>query len=93
MYKPSHYNWSHIDEDTLKAEDPEYYRRWRIIQLLTYGLHGERLDKKEVMELWPDIKDQVDPYTRRTVEFLLWNKQYSLPPNLTFWNKRKTNQK
>ena len=83
------YNWSHIDEAAMKKADPEKYRRWRIVEMLNYGLGGEKLDKKEVMELWPEIKDQVDPYTRRAVEFLLWSKRYSLPTNLSFWNMQR----
>lgn len=81
----SAYNWSHIDEEAMKREDPEKYRRWRIVQLLNYGLEGEKLDKKEVIELWPEIKDEVEPYTRRAIEFLIWGKRYSLPTNLSYW--------
>lgn len=86
------YNWSHIDEAAMKRADPEKYRRWRIVEMLNNGLDGEKLDKKEVMELWPEIKDQLDPWTRRAVDFLLWGKIYSLPNNLPFWNKSRKNQ-
>lgn len=78
-------NWS-TDEALFKKKDPEGYRLWRLTQLINYGLDGERLDKNEIMAAWPKIKDKLDPYKARLVEFLLWDKQYSLPTNLNFWN-------
>ena len=82
------YNWS-TDEERLKKENPEGYKIWRIIQLINYGLDGEKLDKKEVIKAWTKIKDQLDPYARRAIEYLLWGRVYSLPSNLTFWNLHK----
>lgn len=84
------YNWSHIDEEAMKRENPEKYRKWRIVQMLNYGLGGEKLDRKEVMKLWPEIKEEIEPYRRRAIEFLLWNKRYSLPTNLRWWNRYRT---
>ena len=81
-------NWS-TDEKKFKKADPEGYRLWRLTQLINYGLDGEKLDRKEVKKAWPKIKDQLDPYARRAIEFLLWGKVYSLPNNLTFWNLHK----
>lgn len=81
------YNWSHIDEEAMKRENPEKYRRWRIVQMLNYDMQGEKLDKKEVTELWPEIKYDVDPYTRRSIEFLLFGKIYSIPSGIKLWNK------
>lgn len=80
------YNWSHIDEEAMKRENPEKYRRWRLVQMINYDLQGEKLDRKEVMELWPEIYEDLDPYRRRLLEFLLWGKRYSLPTNLRWWN-------
>ena len=82
------YNWSHIDEEEMKRKNPENYRRWRLIQMINFDLQGEKLDKKEVKKLWPEIKDEIDPYRRRVIEFLLWGKIYSLPTNIRFWNER-----
>ena len=82
------YNWSHIDEEEMKRNNPENYRRWRLIQMINFDLQGEKLDKKEVKKLWPEIKDEIDPYTRPVIEFLLWGKIYSLPTNIRFWNER-----
>ncbi len=79
------YNWS-TDEKKLKKENPEGYRIWRITQLINYGLEDEKLDRREIEGLWPKIKDKLDPYKARAIEYLLWGKLYSLPNNLTFWN-------
>ena len=81
------YNWS-VDEKKFKKENPEAYQLWRLVQLINYGLDGEKLSKKEVKKAWPKIKDKLDPYARRAFEYLLWGKLYSLPNNLTFWNWR-----
>ncbi|MBI3955752.1 hypothetical protein HY339_00695 [Candidatus Gottesmanbacteria bacterium] len=86
------YNWSHIDEEAMKRENPEKYRLWRLTQMINYDLQGEKLDRNEVMDLWSEIKGKIDPYRRRSMEFLLWGKRYSLPTNLTLWNKRPTSR-
>jgi len=58
-----------------------------------FGLDGEKLDKKEVKKAWPKIKNRLDPYKKRALEYLIWGKLYSLPNNLTFWNlSSKTNK-
>jgi hypothetical protein len=79
------YNWS-TDEKTFKKKDPKGYNLWRLEQLINYGLDGEKLNEKEVKKAWPKIKEQLDPYKKRALEFFLWGKLYSLPNNLTFWN-------
>ncbi|MBI2040151.1 hypothetical protein HYT18_03690 [Candidatus Microgenomates bacterium] len=86
------YNWS-VDEKRFKKENPKEYRLWRLVQLINYGLDGEKLDREEVKKAWPKIKDQLDPYKARAIEYLLWGKLYSLPNNLTFWNLSKKNNK
>ncbi len=79
-------HWS-VDEKTFKKENPEKYRLWRLVYDINGGLErGEKLDREEVKKAWPAIKDEVDPYYRRLLEYLLWGKRYSLPPNLTLWN-------
>lgn len=82
------YNWS-TDEKEFKKQNPKGYRLWRFVQLINYGLDGEKLDRKEIKKAWPKIKDKLDPYARRAMEYLLWKKLYSLPNNLTFWNLHK----
>ena len=78
-------NWS-TDEKKFKKKYPKEYKIWRIVQLINYGLDGEKLDIKEVKSNWNKIKDRLDPYKRRTIEYLIWEKLYSLPNNLSFWN-------
>ena len=85
-------NWS-IDEKKFKNENPEEYRLWRLTQLINYGLDGEKLDREEVKKAWPSIKDELDPYKKRALEYLIWEKLYSLPNNLTFWSLSKANPK
>ena len=82
------YNWS-TDEEKFKKKNPRKYQLWRLEQLINYGLDGEKLDREEVKKAWPRIKDALDPYAKRAIEFLLWGKVYSLPNNLTFWNLHK----
>ncbi len=84
------WNWS-VDEKKFKKKYPKQYRLWRLVQLINYGLdEGEKLNKEEIKKAWPKIKDDLDPYKMRAIEYLLWGKQYSLPTNLTFWNWPKT---
>lgn len=68
------YNWS-VDEEKFKKEDPKGYKLWRLVQLINYGLDGEKLDREEVKKAWPKIKDQLDPDLRDYLVFLLWPKQ------------------
>ena len=85
------YNWS-TDTTALK-KNPEKYAIWKLEQLINYGLDGEKLDRKEVKRVWPKIKEKLDPYKKRAMEYLLWGKLYSLPNNLNFWNVSKKNHK
>ena len=84
------YNWS-VDEKKFKKQDPQGYKLWRLTQLINYGLDGEKLDRQEVKQAWPKIKDNLDPYKQRAIEYLLWGKLSSLPNNLTFYNLPKPN--
>ena len=79
-------HWS-VDEEKFKKEYPEKYRLWRLVFTINNGLdEGEKLDKDEVKRAWPKIKNEIDPYYKRLIEYLIWGKVYSLPPNLTLWN-------
>lgn len=86
------YNWS-TDEKQFKKKDLEGYKLWRLVQLINYGLDGEKLDEKELKKVWPKIKERLDPYKKRVLEYFLWGKLYSLPNNLTFWNVSQTKSK
>ena len=68
------YNWS-TDEKRFKKKDPEGYKLWRLIQLINYGLDGEKLDEKEVKKAWPKIEDRLDLDIKGYLEFLLWPKR------------------
>jgi len=81
-------NWS-VDEAKFKKNNPREYRLWRLTQLINYGLDGEKLDREEVKKAWPRIENDLDPYKKRALEYLLWGKLYSLPNNITFWNVSK----
>ncbi len=82
------YNWSHIDEKAMQKADPEKYRVWRLTAIIESDFVDEKLAKEEVKTFWPKIKDQIDPWTRRALEYFLWGKQYSLPSNLSWWNRQ-----
>lgn len=66
------YNWS-VDEAYLKKY-PRQYQLWKLEQTISYGLDGQKLDKKEVIAHWDYLKKRLDPRRRRFLEFLLWNK-------------------
>ncbi len=51
------YNWS-TDEEYLK-QFPQDYEKWRLLQLINYGLDGEKLDLKLLKKHWPKIKNEV----------------------------------
>lgn len=76
-------HWS-VDEEKFKKEHPQKYRLWKLAFKINYGLDGEKLDRAEVKKAWPKIKNEIDPYKRRLIEYLLWGKVYSLPPNIEF---------
>ena len=77
-------NWS-VDIQQLK-KNPTVFKIWKIEQMINFGLDNEKLDQGKLKKLWPYIKDQLDPYKKRFMEYILWKKVYSLPDNLTFWN-------
>ncbi|MBU1322548.1 hypothetical protein KKE48_02905 [Patescibacteria group bacterium] len=66
-------NWS-VDEDYLK-KFPLKHKLWLLVQSLSYGLDGEKLNKTEVIKYWGRIKDQLDPARRDYLNFLLWGNQ------------------
>ena len=62
-------NWSvdiaHFNKKSLQ------YRRWRLEQLINYGLDGEKLGRKELKENLPYLV--IDPNKKRFLQFLLQN--------------------
>lgn len=80
-------NWT-VDIKQFKRY-PEKYKLWKIEQSINYGLEaGEKLEEKNLKKYWLQIKDNLDPYKKRYLEYLLWKKISSLPDNLTFWSPR-----
>ena len=78
-------NWS-VDEAQLKKH-PQKYKLWKIEQLINWGLDkDDKILSKDLEKYWPQIKDKLDPYKKRYLEFLLWRKVFSLPDNLIFWD-------
>lgn len=64
------YNWS-TDEKYLK-QFPEEYEKWRLLQLINYGLDGEKINLKRLRQLWPEIKDEVlGPNIKKYIELFL----------------------
>jgi len=51
------YNWS-TDEKYLK-KFPKEYEKWRLLQLINYGLDGEKLDIKKLKKRWEEIKTEI----------------------------------
>lgn len=51
------YNWS-TDEEYLK-QFPEEYEKWRLLQLINYGLDGEKIDLKKLKKLWRQIENEI----------------------------------
>ena len=78
------YNWNINTEEFKK--NPKKYNLWRFIQLINFGLDNDKLDEAEIKQKWDNIKDQIDPYKRRALEYLIWGKLYSLPNKLNFWS-------
>jgi hypothetical protein len=85
-------NWS-TDEQKFSKKNPKEYKIWRLVQLINYGLGGEKLSVAEIKSNWSEIKDKLDPYKQRALEYLIWGHLYSLPNNLSFWNLPKATAK
>lgn len=70
-------NWS-TDEALFKSKQAKKF--WELEQKLNFGIGTGKLSKKEIVDNWDNLKDKISPYTKRLLEFLIWGKQYSLPP-------------
>jgi len=64
------YNWS-VDEKYLK-KFPKQYKLWRLEQMVSYGLDGDKLNKDELIANWDYLKRRIDSKRRKFLEFLLW---------------------
>jgi len=61
------YNWS-TNTESLKL-NPTAYTRWRLEQLINYGLNGERIDRQELRQHLQTL--DIDPARKHFLEFLL----------------------
>ncbi|MEK7100186.1 MAG: hypothetical protein AAB872_00040 [Patescibacteria group bacterium] len=69
-------NWS-TDEKKFKKSNPKEYKLWRIIQLINYGLDGEKLILSEVKNSWEYIKNKIDEPSKNYLQYLIWGNQQS----------------
>lgn len=60
------YNWN-IDTKELK-KNPRKYAKWRLEQLINYGLNGEKIKEKELIKYWDELN--IDPNRRKVLA--LW---------------------
>lgn len=67
------YNWSTNTEELKK--DPERYAKWRLEQLINFGLGGERLDESSVRKYWGELR--LDTGRRRFLSILLNGNDHS----------------
>lgn len=63
------YNWS-VDEKAFKKTDPKGYEKWRIEQMINWGLGEERLNQKLLRKYWRRLF--LDPVKKKYLSFLLW---------------------
>lgn len=61
------HNWS-VDEKALQRF-PDQYRKWRLEQLINFGLDGEKIATAELKAALPTL--QIDPAKKRYLQFLL----------------------
>ena len=66
------YNWS-IDEKAFKKADPEGYEKWRLEQMINWGLGGEKLDEAKLRKYWDSLF--MDTITPKYLEYLLWHQK------------------
>ncbi len=71
------FNWT-VDEQYFKNKSPQKYEQWRMLQLINYGLDGEKLDKNKLKKFWPKIKDKIlNDDIKIYLEFILWPQKQS----------------
>lgn len=77
MLKFGMFNWS-TDEDKFRKTAPGEFQQWKILQLINYGLDGEKLDTKLLKKNWSKIKDKIiNDDIRDYLEYVLWPKSQS----------------
>lgn len=69
------YNWS-VDEKQFKKADPKAYEIWKLEQAINYGLGGKKISEKLTRKYWSKL--DLDPESKKFLEFLLWPNKESL---------------
>ena len=62
------YNWS-VDEQAFKKADSEGYEKWRLEQLINFGLNGEKISEVQLRKHWNKL--HLDPPRKRYLELAL----------------------
>jgi len=65
------YNWS-VNTRRLR-KDKKAWQKWRLEQMINFGLRGKKLSKKLLLNYWPNLN--IDPAKKKYLEFLLWGKK------------------
>lgn len=61
------YNWG-VDTKRLKS-NKQAYKKWRLEQLINFGLGKEKLNKQSLKKHWDSLV--IDPNKKNFLEFLL----------------------
>lgn len=61
------YNWS-TDTTELK-KNPAKYTKWKLEQLINFGLNGEKIKKNELKEHFDEL--DIDPVKKSYLKFLI----------------------
>ncbi len=62
------YNWS-VDEKAFKKADPEEYEKWRLEQMINFGLNGEKISEVQLRKYWDKL--HLEPSRKRYLELVL----------------------
>lgn len=73
-YNFSMYNWS-VDEEAFKKADPEGYEKWRLEQLINFGLNGEKISESKLRKHWNKL--MLDPLRKRYLAAILHLDEHS----------------
>ena len=65
------YNWS-VNLKELK-KTPQEYQRWRLEQMINFGLGGQKIRKKLLKKYWQKV--EIDFKKREYLKFLLCQKK------------------
>lgn len=66
------YNWS-TNTKPLKKDKTQYVK-WRLENLVNFGLGKSKLNKSELKKYWPTLR--LDPKKKSFLKMLLWPKQF-----------------